>query len=115
MTDQGQSFYVAVLLYESASAAPGYQPLYEECFVLIKAGSPEEARDKSLCHARRQQVSYENEKKETITWSFKQLVEVSPIVDDSLSDGSEIYARHFRNYEAYRSFEPLLSGESLDP
>jgi hypothetical protein len=111
--DQGPSLYVAVLLYESASAAPGYLPLYEECFVLIKAGSPEEACEKALHHARCREVSYQNEKKETIRWSLKQVVDVSPALDDSLDDGSEIYARHFRNHEAYRSFEPLLSGESL--
>ncbi len=27
-------------------------------------------------------------------------------------DGAELYARHFKSYEAYRAFEPLLGGDS---
>jgi len=64
----------------------------------------------------KEEVRYPNEDKEIITWSLKQIVDVNSVLyddfDDS-NDGVELYARHFRNYEAYRSFEPLLSGETL--
>ena len=30
---------------------------------------------------------------------------------DELKDGSTLYSRHFRDYDAYRRFEPLLSGD----
>ena len=45
---EGQSFYIAIALYESTSPNPDYQKLYEECFILIKATSLDEAREKAL-------------------------------------------------------------------
>ncbi|GAB4205082.1 MAG: hypothetical protein Fur006_60820 [Coleofasciculaceae cyanobacterium] len=104
-----QSFYIAVILYESSSTKPEYKPLYQECFVLIKATSVEEAREKALSHASQEQVSYQNEKGDTITWSLKQVVDVNSVLYDEFDDFTELYARHFRNYEAYRLFESLLS------
>ena len=108
------SYYIAVLLYESSveSAQPSDPNLlYEESFVLIRASSVEEAREKADRHAQRDQVSYFNEQHEKITWSLKQVIDVNAVLDETLEDGAELYARHFRNYEAYRLFEPLLSGE----
>ena len=104
-----QSFYIAVILYETSSTAPEYKPLYQECFVLIKATSSEEANEKALIYAMRQEGSYQNEYNETITWSLKQVVDVNSVLYDEFEDGTELYARHFRNYEAYRLWEPLLS------
>jgi Domain of unknown function (DUF4288) len=105
------SCYVAVILYESSSDVPEYQPLYQESFVLLKATSLEEAEAKALAYGTQEQVSYQNENRETIRWSLKQVIDVNSVLDDELDDGSELYARHFRNYEAYCAFEPLLSGE----
>jgi hypothetical protein len=61
-------------------------------------------------------VSYTNENGETITWSLQQVVDVNSVLDndfDSSEDIVDLYARHFRNYEAYHSFEPLLSQEQF--
>lgn len=104
-------FYMAVILYESSSDAPEYKPLYQESFVLLKATSLEEAETKALVHGTQEQVSYQNENQETIRWSLKQVIDVNSVLDDELDDGSELYVRHFRNYQAYCAFEPLLSGE----
>ena len=104
-------FFIAVILYESSCSSKDYRPVYEESFVLISAGSEDEALEKATAHAEKQQVSYQNDRGETIIWSLKQVVDVSSCLSDELSDGSEIYVRHFRNYVAYRSFETLLSGE----
>lgn len=104
-----QSFYIAVILYESSSTQPEYKPLYQECFVLIKATSVENAREKALSHASQEQVSYQNEKGDTITWSLKQLVDVNSVLYDEFDECTELYVRHFHNYEAYRLFEALLS------
>ena len=108
-----QSFYVAIALYESASSNPQCQTLYEECFVLLKAASLEQAREKALTFTKQQEGSYETEDKNMVTWSLKHIVDVAPILYESFEDGTELYARHFRNYEAYLDFEPLLSGEQL--
>ncbi|QBD83167.1 DUF4288 domain-containing protein [Ktedonosporobacter rubrisoli] len=104
-----QNFYIAVLLYESAADAQDYQPLYEECFILVKAATREEAEKQAIAYAG-QPYSYTNEYGEKITWSLKRIVDINKVLDDQLNGVSELYARHFRNYAAYRLFEPHLDG-----
>ncbi|MDF5711172.1 MAG: hypothetical protein PUP90_26750 [Nostoc sp. S4] len=61
-------------------------------------------------------MSYKNENGETITWSLKQVIDVNSVLDDDFNlanNGVDLYARNFRNYEAYYSFEPFLSQEQL--
>ena len=106
-------FYIAIIVYESSSNALNYKPLYEECFTLIEARSLEEAREKAQICAKNNETSYENLYGETITWVTKEIVDVNNVLDDNFKDNTDIYARHFRNYEAYRAFEPLLFGEEL--
>ncbi|MFN6571580.1 MAG: DUF4288 domain-containing protein [Dendronalium sp. ChiSLP03b] len=111
-----ESFYIAIILYKSSSDKPDYQPLYQESFVLIKATSLESAKDKAWNHGKNESVSYTNENGETITWSLQQVVDVNSVLYDdfdSSEDGVDLYARHFRNYKAYHSFEPLLSREQF--
>ncbi len=105
------AFYIAVILYESSSDAPEYMPLYEESFVLIKATSEEEAWAKAQNYGKGEEVSYPNENREMISWSLKQVIDVTPVLAEKFDDGSELYSRYFRDYNAYRAFEPLLSGE----
>ena len=103
------SFYIAVILYEAQSDAPDYEPLYEESFVLMRASTEDEAREKATVHTQGQLSSYQNEFWETITWVVKHIVDVSPVLSDALEDGSELYVRHFRNFQAYNAFEPMLA------
>lgn len=107
------SYYVAVVVYEASSDAQNYVPLFEECFFLLQAESQKEAHQKALLRAQNAQTSYQNEQGETITWSLKTIVDVNSVIADKLEDGSEIYARHFRDYQAYEAFEPLLSKKGL--
>ncbi|MGL4617623.1 DUF4288 domain-containing protein [Chroococcidiopsis sp.] len=107
------SLYIAVILFESSSSAPNDRPLYEECFILIQANSLEEAREKALLYSRQQECSYQNQDNDTITWTCKQIIDVNSVLYDDFDDITEIYARHFRNYEAYCQFEPFLSSEEL--
>jgi len=105
-----QSFYIAVILYESTSDVTGYQPLYQEGFILIKANSLDAAKEKALAYAKGEEVSYKNEKEETITWSVKQIVDVNSALYDKIEDGTELYARYFHNYEAYQQLDYGYSG-----
>lgn len=107
------SLYIAVLLCEASTTADGQAPLYQENFVLLRARDEGEARDKALAHGRRLETSYQNELGDTVSWRLLHVVDVSEVGETDLGDGSEVYTRHFRNYAAYRSFEPLLSGEDL--
>ncbi|MBE9079737.1 DUF4288 domain-containing protein [Romeria aff. gracilis LEGE 07310] len=108
-----QQFYIAIVLYESASTASDYQSLYEEEMVLVEASTEEEARAKGLEYAKHQESSYLNDSGETITQRFKCLVDVQQVLYDQFKDGTPLYARHFRNLDAYQAFEPLLSGKEL--
>lgn len=103
------AMYAAVLVYETSSTTAGYEPLYEETVTLISATSRDHAEEKAREFGGARRTTYENEDGETITWSLKHLVDVSEIQDD-LSDGAEVYTRHFRDYAAYRTFETMLSG-----
>jgi hypothetical protein len=110
------SFYIAIILYKSSSDALDYQPLYQESFVLIKAASLEEAKIKALNYGKNESVSYKNENGETITWTLQQVVDVNSVLYDDIDSSEDVvdlYTRHFRNYEAYQSFEPLLSQEQF--
>ncbi|MBT2384609.1 DUF4288 domain-containing protein [Streptomyces sp. ISL-11] len=107
------SKYTAVLLCETSADAADHVPLFQESFVLIEAENAARARWKAAAHGRRLETAYENERGELITWKLRHVVDVNEVLDENLVDGAELYARHFRDYAAYRSFEPLLSGEGL--
>ena len=104
--------YIAVIVFEYTYEHTSYQPLYDESFVLIKAYSLENAQLEVLAYAQKQQVTYKNQQQETVHVSLKQVIDVSPLLTENIKfeNGSELYSRHFRDYQAYVSFEPLLSG-----
>lgn len=89
--------------------------MYEESFVLIRAESVEQAREKAEAHASHAEASYENEYGERIRWRRKHVIDVAPVLYEDLEDGTEIYSRHFHDYEAYRAFEPLLGAGPGSP
>jgi hypothetical protein len=107
---QKLTFYIAVVVYESSSDAPGYQKLFEENYVLVKASSDEDARQKALQLAQKGKQTYKNEYQESITWTLKHIVDVSPVLSENFEHGAELYTRFFRNYPAYVAFEPFFSG-----
>ena len=106
-------FYVAVLVIESSSDSADYEPLYEESFVLLKAESEDEAREKAAEYGKQQEASYHNENHELVTWKLKRVVEVKPIEDATFDDGTELYSRFFRNFAGYEAFESTLNPEEL--
>jgi Domain of unknown function (DUF4288) len=100
--------YAAVLLYEATSSRPTHTPLFEETVTLLLADSPEHAAEKAREHAESRETSYQNVHGDTVTVSFRHLVDVTE-VDGPLGDGAEVYTRHFRDYRAYLAVEPLAS------
>ena len=69
-------------------------------FVVITATSPEEALDKAMARARWGEQQYENVYGDVVTWNST-LVELGSALQDTFEDGTEIYARFFRNKAAY--------------
>jgi hypothetical protein len=100
--------FAAVVVYESASSRRGYQPLFEETVTLLAADTAEQAAEKAREHAEARETSYRNEDGDTITWTFRHLVDLVEVADP-LGDGAEVYTRHFRDYRAYLAVEPLAS------
>ncbi|MGK4008361.1 DUF4288 domain-containing protein [Sorangium sp. So ce1036] len=109
-SSQNDDLYVAILLYESSSQDPFIKPMFQECFVLIRAGSDEEARVRAEQHGKDQETFYHNVAGQEIRWTLRHVVDVNRALSDTMEDGAELYARHFTNYDAYHAFEPLLGG-----
>jgi hypothetical protein len=110
---QNKDVYVAVVVYESSSESPKYEALFEESFMIVKACSLEEAKQKTHQYATSHASTFKNEAGDSITWNLKHILDVNQVLYDVNTDGAEIYARHFHNYQAYTEFEPLLSGKEL--
>ncbi|WP_199810690.1 DUF4288 domain-containing protein [Streptomyces rimosus] len=104
--------HIAVVLMES-SGTGGSDPLYEESVVLVYAADEADARNRAERRARSREAGYLNDRGETVTWTFKRVVDVCAVLDEDLTQDADLYARHFRDYAAYERFEPLLSGEEL--
>ncbi|MFC7341933.1 DUF4288 domain-containing protein [Saccharopolyspora griseoalba] len=99
--------YVAVLLLEATSEAPDHEPLFEESFVLLTAETAEEAAEKARECGKQQESSYVDENDNPVSWKLKQVVEVKPLEDATLDDGSELYSRFFRNHRPYTELDSL--------
>lgn len=110
-----QKRYIAIVLYEYSCPNPDYESLFEECWSIIDADSVEQARQKVETLAQQNEDSYQNQYGETITVKVKHIVDVAPLLylNRSIIDGTDLYARFFRNYQAYCDFEPLLGGQPL--
>ncbi len=100
-----RDFFFCIIILESSAKKADYQPLYEESFLLVRAASEDEARER--LRQETQPFSYTNEDGETISWQIKQIVDVSAVLDDTLSDYTDLYARHFRDFSGYKEFETL--------
>ncbi len=113
INQENTDVYVAVVVYESSSLSPEYKPLFEESFMIIKASSIEEAKQKAHQYTTEHTSTFKNEAGDSITWNLKHILDVNQVLHDVNTDEAEIYARHFQNYQAYAEFEPLLSGNEL--
>lgn len=108
-----QSYYAAVLVFESSSDEVNYQPLYEEEVLIVEAPSEDAARERAIQLGKERETSYKNQDGQTISNQFKRLLDVQAIQDGQIEHGSTVYSRHFRDYAAYETFEPLLEGQPL--
>ncbi|MFB9521877.1 DUF4288 domain-containing protein [Streptomyces cremeus] len=105
--------YIAIVLMESSSDSTDYVPLYQEDVVLIHAPDEDTARRAAEERARKSESTFLNESGETISWRLKRIVDVQEAQDADLTRDADLYTRHFRDYDSYEKFDPLLSGEEL--
>ncbi|MEJ2889918.1 DUF4288 domain-containing protein [Actinomycetospora aeridis] len=100
--------WVAILVFRSTSDAPDYETHYREDLADVRAGDEAGARQAALAHARAQEGAVVNQFGETIELSLVRVVDVAPALGP-LESGGDLYARHFRDLDAYRRFEPLMA------
>jgi hypothetical protein len=105
--------YTVVLVFETSSDSSSDRPLYSEEFFSIEAASDTEAKEKAIAKGKASEHNYKNREGDTITVTFKTLVDVQEPLEATPQNEGVIYVRHFRNYQAYELFEPMLKGESL--
>jgi Domain of unknown function (DUF4288) len=108
--------FVAIVIFKSESDNPNYIPLYEETISLVDAQTLDEAEKKVQMYAKSYQTSFQNKEGQTISWKAHKIVDVNQVLADEVETNepvTELYSRHFRNYEAYQTFETLISKESL--
>lgn len=108
---RAKDLYIAIILMKSSSPSPEYIPLYEELFVLIIADTLHNARQKAIAYGTNQETDYYNENKWFISLRMKKVIDVNPVLSDTIKDVTELYARHFKNFDAYRNFEALINQE----
>jgi|KBSSwiStaDraftv2_1062776.scaffolds.fasta_scaffold1073198_2 hypothetical protein len=99
-------YYSALLLYKALVGENRDELLYEEKLLLIEATDEEEAFDKAQHIAKDDYVSYLNVYGKTVTWSPMQVLGVCEIMDKSLTSGTELHSRYFKNLEDYKQIEP---------
>jgi len=104
-------YFSALLLYKALVQRKRQVPLYEERILLIEAANEDEALKKAKALAQSDRVSYENEYGEQVTWSVLQVVSITPLMDDTLTTGTELHSRYFRSLDNYRVLEPRAKGE----
>ena len=100
-------YYAALLLFK-ATVEDGGPPLYEESVFVVDAATPAEARRAAEQIGQAGQHTYKNVDGKTVSRSLDRVVDVAPIPGDRLGHGSEIYSRHFSNFEDYKRFESLI-------
>ncbi|MGI5222377.1 DUF4288 domain-containing protein [Nocardia sp. CA-290969] len=102
--------YIAITLFEFTSDAPDHVPLYREDVTLLYAESEEEARELAEANFRSDAGTYKNEAGDNITVTPTAVIDVVAALTDDLSEGGDLYSRHFRDFEAYAKWETLLDG-----
>ncbi|WP_280345270.1 DUF4288 domain-containing protein [Nocardia abscessus] len=103
-----KSPYIAITLFKFSSDAEGYVPLYREDVTLIYAESEAEARELAEANFRSDEGTYKNEAGDNITITPTAVIDVAAALTDDLSEGGDLYSRHFRDFEAYSKMETLL-------
>jgi hypothetical protein len=90
---QPPSWYsVRVFSSSERLASTGWIPgIVEDRIILVSAASEEEAREKGLAAAQREDTRYETASGDSVRWTTDEVLEVCTLLDGQIVDGSEIY------------------------
>lgn len=90
-TSAGESWYVAVLVFQAEIEGPWSDPSVDVQHRLIRAANHEQAYARAIDLGQQSQHSYQNANGETCTWSFQGLADLQDVVEANLEHGVEIY------------------------
>jgi len=106
MPARGDWFGVRLVVECQVGDDPPGKRTYEDRVIVIRASSDALARRKAERLTRRKDESYRNFKGERVVWRFKDVVDSCMILDDDLTEGTEVYYA-FMNYRFYQSLASL--------
>ncbi|MFD2334179.1 DUF4288 domain-containing protein [Cohnella sp. GCM10020058] len=69
---------------------------FEECLLLVKAQSPDQAYTISEKKAKQNEMDYQNPYGETVDWKFVRALDCFILFDENLQSGTELYSRSLR-------------------
>jgi hypothetical protein len=97
-------WYLAKLVYQVICGDGLHKPQFDEQLRLITAVDEAVAYQKAFDTGLREEVSFDNQKKELVRWKFINISEL--IYLNKLTDGAEIYSRinEVEDANAYTSF-----------
>lgn len=99
-------YHVCIIVMQGQRASA--PPLFEETFALVRARDVVEAE--ALVRRETTPHSYFDADGEQVRWTLHRIVDIAPVLYEDVDDFTELYSRHFRDWDAYRRFEPLLDG-----
>jgi hypothetical protein len=112
MSDKIQSWFAARLIFESVHERQGdFDPLFEDRIILVRAMTEDEAREKAKALARSNAERYENAEGDTVTWVFREILDLKWVYDEVLEDGSEVYSSFLR-LEELNQLRTLLEADT---
>ena len=88
------NWYVAEALFQSTidAAGPSYSPLVERSWFLVSADDEAAADAKAKRLAQSKQESYANADGESVRWVFLRIERLREVMDDVLTDGTEVWS-----------------------
>ncbi|HEU0075403.1 MAG TPA: DUF4288 domain-containing protein [Dehalococcoidia bacterium] len=107
-------WFTARLLFEQGITGSTEPPaLFEERLVLLKSDSgPAGAEKKAARLGRDASHNYTNVDGETVTWTFREVLDVFELNNFELREGSEVYSRYL-SAEDIQSVRASLSASRL--
>jgi len=98
----------ARLLYESlvTDRSENGETLFEERIVVFQCPKREEVSTRVRPIAAEYEDDFENLHGNGVTWKFREVLEVQEIIEDTISDGTEIFFRFWHDPDA-RDFDTM--------
>ena len=92
-------FSISVLLKHDLPLENEDETIWEEDIILCYADCIEEAKSKAEIVARNLEVEYKSLSGEIVKWVYDSILSIYQLEENSVSDGSILFARHLRNRE----------------